>query len=225
MKQKPLALGYRLNQLQQSLYLFHGRRRRECRAVGLPTASTIFFSSANTSQYRACQPRQTESADLNGDDGGAYRRTGENGRQNAEQRTENRKDCRADSHAAKALEHPHGGQCREDHQCGDQQGTHKVHRQHDDDRNDDGDQQVVKPRPRAGRPCKALVKGHGEDLIVKQDEHRHDQHRHSHAQPYLCGRQRQNGGGAEQRAAHIAGKIGRGGKDVHQEIADGQCPD
>ena len=28
-KQKPLALGYRLNQLQQSLYLFHDRRRRE----------------------------------------------------------------------------------------------------------------------------------------------------------------------------------------------------
>ena len=27
---------------------------------------------ANTSEYRACQPRQTESSDLNGDDGGAY---------------------------------------------------------------------------------------------------------------------------------------------------------
>ena len=178
----------------------------------------------NTSEYRACQPRQTESADLNGDDGGAYRRTGENGRQNAEQRTENRKDCRADGHAAKALEHPHGGQRREDHQCGDQQGTHKVHRQHDDDRNDDGDQQVVKTCLRAGRPCEALVKGHGKDLIVKQDEHRHDQHRHSHAQPYLCGGQRQNGGGAEQRAAHIARKIGRGGENVHQKIADGKCP-
>ena len=102
--------------------------------------------------------------------------------------------------------------------------THKVHRQHDDDRNDDGDQQVAKPRLRAGRPCETLVKGHGKDLIVKQDEHRHDQHRHSHAQPYLCGRQRQNGGGAEQRAAHIAGKIGRGGENVHQKIADGKRP-
>ena len=182
------------------------------------------FSSTNTSNNGSCQPRQTESTDLNGDDGGAYRRTGENGRQNAEQGTENRKDCSADGHAAKALEHPHGGQRREDHQCGDQPGTHKVHRQHDDDRNDDGDQQVVKTRPRAGRPCEALVKGHGEDLIVKQNEYRHDQHRHSRAQPYLYGGQRQDGGGTEQRAAHIAGKIGRGGENVHQKIANGKRP-
>lgn len=182
------------------------------------------FSSTNTSNNGSCQPRQTESTDLNGDDGGAYRRTGENGHQNAEQGTENRKDCSADGHAAKALEHPHGGQRREDHQCGDQPGTHKVHRQHDDDRNDDGDQQVVKTRPRAGRPCEALVKGHGEDLIVKQNEYRHDQHRHSRAQPYLYGGQRQDGGGTEQRAAHIAGKIGRGGENVHQKIANGKRP-
>ena len=101
--------------------------------------------------------------------------------------------------------------------------THKVHRQHDDDRNDDGDQQVAKPRLRAGRPCETLVKGHGKDLIVKQYEHRHDQHRHSHAQPYFYGGQRQNGGGAEQRAAHIARKIGRGGKNVHQKIPNSQC--
>ena len=79
------------------------------------------FSFSHTSHHLACQMRQSKSADLNGNDGRANRRTGQNRHQNANQRTQNRKHRRADRDAAKAFEHPHSGQCGKNHQCGDQQ--------------------------------------------------------------------------------------------------------
>ena len=50
--------------------------------------------------------------------------------------------------------------------------------------------------------------------IVKERENNQHQHGHTDAKPHLGDLQRENGGGAEQRGAHVAGQIGRFGKHV-----------
>ena len=70
----------------------------------------------------------------------------------------------------KASKQMHGGQGREDDQGGNQQRAYQIHGQHDDHGDDHCQQQIVTIHPGAHRPGKGLVKGHGEDFVVKQHE-------------------------------------------------------
>ena len=54
---------------------------------------------------------------------------------------------RADRHAAKAFEYPHGGEGREDDQRGDQQRADEVHGQYYQDRDDNGNKEIMISSP------------------------------------------------------------------------------
>ena len=143
------------------------------------------------------------------------------GHQDARQGANHRKHRGADGDGLEALEHPHGGHGREDDQGRDQQRAHQVHGQHDDDGDDHGDEQVVGLHPGAAGAGEVFIEGDGKDLVVKQDEDGHHHHGQGDAEPHFRLGQGQNGGGAEQRGANVAGQIGRGAEKVEQQIADG----
>ena len=60
---------------------------------------------------------------------------------------------------AEALEHPHGGQSRENNQTGDQHRAHHPHSNHDRDRGQNRYQHVIERHIDAGRLSLALIKG------------------------------------------------------------------
>ena len=81
---------------------------------------------------------------------------------------------------------------------------------------------IVKIGLRSSSGGKGFVKGDAENFVVEEQKRQHHHDGEHNAQPDLRLGQGQDGGGAEQGGAHIAGQIGRGGKNVHQQITDGQ---
>ncbi|CAN4018819.1 Ion-translocating oxidoreductase complex subunit G, partial [Dysosmobacter welbionis] len=120
-------------------------------------------------------------------------------------------------HAPEALEQPHGRQRREDHQGGDQHGTHHPHPQHDGQGGENGQQGVVPVHPQPRGPGEALIERHGEELVVEQHEqgqHRKGQYRRQgHIRP------RHGQDAAEHVVVHIRGHAAGAGDD---DDADGQ---
>ena len=71
------------------------------------------------------------------------------------------------------------------HQCRNQQRADKVHGQHNDDGNDNGDQQIVSVRIGSDRLCKDFVKSDSEYLIVEQHKHQNYNDGQPDAEPDL----------------------------------------
>ena len=100
-----------------------------------------------------------------------------------------------------------------------------MHGQDNDRGSHHGDQQVI---GRRGNPCgggKIRIECDGENLVIKHEKNPGRRDGQANAQPYLQRRERKDGGGAEQRGAHIARKVGRFGEYVEHEVAKRQRGD
>ena len=184
--------------------------------------SDLFFGGAGE---LACQGAEGEGQDVYRYDGGAYRGAGEDGNDDPGGGAGDGDDRRKDRHAFEAAEQPHGRKGREDHQRGDQQGADQVHRQDDNDGDDDRDQQIIAVRGDPGGLGEGFIKGHGENLMIKEDEDQHHERGKHSTQDHFAFGERQDGSGTEQGAAHIPGKVRRCGENVHDQVAQRHRPD
>lgn len=76
--------------------------------------------------------------------------------------------------ALKGLKVPHRGQGGEDDEAGNQHGPHHAHAEDYGNGRQYGYHHIVKARIDPRRLSKALVKGNGEDFVVKEDEEDED---------------------------------------------------
>ena len=109
--------------------------------------------------------------DIHHDDCRTDRRAEQNRRDNTEKRADDRNTSRAERDGFEAFKYAHRGQRRKNHQRGNQKRSDKRHGNHDYNSNNHRDNQVDYTHFCPRRACKALVKGDGEDFVIKACEH------------------------------------------------------
>ena len=163
-----VAINYRNADLEYMAYMFNQR--------------VIWWLRS-----RAAEPSEKgedqKNEDMHHRHRGARRGREEQGAEQARQGPHHRDHRRAEDHRAEAAEHPHGRQGGENDERGDEERPHQLHGQDDDDTADRRDEEVISADTDARGGGKALVEGHGEDLMVEDREEADHRRRQAYAEP------------------------------------------